>query len=70
MPKLRPDEDTWPLYQAIGTWTVAMVLILAEGLNRHFIDQGALPFAGMLLGVPIVANYERNRRRRRDDDDK
>jgi hypothetical protein len=47
-----------------------MILLLAEGLNRHFIDQGALPFVGMLLGVPIVANYERNRRRRGDDDAK
>lgn len=68
MPSFRPDELTWPLYERIGSWGIAMVLLLYEGFGRHFLDQGALPFVGILLGYPIVSTYERNRRKRDDDE--
>lgn len=69
MPTFRPDEDAWPLYQAIGTWAVAMTITLFETFGRHFTDPGALPFAALLLGVPVVINVDRQRRKRQREDD-
>lgn len=68
MPRFRPSEDTWPLYERMGSWGVAMVLILFEGFSRHFIDYGMMPVVALLLGYPVVSGYERSRRRGRDGD--
>lgn len=67
MTKFAPNEDSWPLYQAIGTWTVAIVLLVIEATTRHYQDTAALPFLGGLLGLPVVINADRARRERKRD---
>lgn len=64
MPKFFPDENSWPLYQAVGTWTVAIGLLIYEAIGRHFVDQGGLAILAGLLGLPVIINVERQRRGR------
>ena len=73
MPKFTPNEDSWPLIQSMGTWLLAVVLSLYEGLVRHGQDSALVTFCGGLLGLPVIQAYERRRqreRRGRDDDDR
>ena len=72
MPRFKPDEDSWALYQSIGTWMLAVGLLSYEAVVRHFQDSGGLTLLGGLLGLPIIRAFEENRRERhhhRDTDD-
>lgn len=56
--------------QSVGTWLVAVGLLIYEGLSRHFADQSGLALLGGLLGLPVIANFEKNRRAAKKDGDK
>lgn len=66
MPKLPLNDDRWPSYQAIGTWVVAIGLLIYEGLSRHFVDQSGLALLGGLLGLPVIVSFDRKRRKNGD----
>lgn len=61
------EETPWGTYQALGTWAVAIGLLIFEGVNRHFVDQSGLALLGGLLGLPVIVNFDRNRRKRNGD---
>lgn len=48
--------------QSVGTWVVAIGLLVYEGVARHFVDQSGLALLGGLLGLPVIVSYDRHRR--------
>lgn len=60
---MKAPDDSWASIQSLGTWAIAIGLLVYEGVARHFTDQAGLALLGGLLGLPVIVNFDKKRKK-------
>lgn len=63
MGKLRWNDTVWKRTQAVALWSVGFVAVVRELVDTNPVRW---PIIGMLLGVPITREWDRQRRQGSD----